>query len=101
MGVAGIDAIEVVYDSLAEAARLVLAHTHGATTAVVNHKYGAEAATATSTGLQVGWGGLWGEAGRAHCRLGARGTGAFCVRVGRPAVCVAGPVVRGWRAGTP
>ena len=44
VGVAGVDAIEAVYDSLADAARIVLAHTHAAATRVAGHKYGPGAA---------------------------------------------------------
>ncbi|KXZ45474.1 hypothetical protein GPECTOR_54g215 [Gonium pectorale] len=53
VGVAGIDAVEAVYDSLADAARIVLAHTHTATTRIVGHKYGADAAMAAGAGIQV------------------------------------------------
>lgn len=53
VGVAGVEALEALYDSLADAARVVLAHTHVATTRVVEHKYGAQAAQATGTGIGV------------------------------------------------
>ncbi len=44
VGVAGVEALEALYDGLADAARVVLAHTHVATTRVVEHKYGVQAA---------------------------------------------------------
>ncbi|PNH03428.1 Spartin [Tetrabaena socialis] len=53
VGIAGVDAVEAVYDSLADAARIVLAHTTAATTRVVGHRYGPEAAQATGTGMHV------------------------------------------------
>ncbi|KAG2484652.1 hypothetical protein HYH03_016605 [Edaphochlamys debaryana] len=53
VGVAGVEAMEALYDSLADAARLVLAHSHAATTQVVGHKYGPSAAQATGAGLAV------------------------------------------------
>jgi hypothetical protein len=53
VGVAGAGALEAVYDSLADAARLVLAGGSAAAVTVVHHKYGPEAAqVGTGSGRQ-------------------------------------------------
>lgn len=53
VSVASVDAAEVVYSSLADAARIVLAQTHASTTHVVGHRYGAGAAAAAAAGMGV------------------------------------------------
>eukprot|EP00198_Chlamydomonas_reinhardtii_P011915 XP_001701252.1 predicted protein [Chlamydomonas reinhardtii] len=53
VGVAGVEAVEAVYEGLADAARVLLAHGHSATTRVVDHKYGPGAAQATGAGFCV------------------------------------------------
>ncbi|GLI71528.1 hypothetical protein VaNZ11_016757 [Volvox africanus] len=53
VGVAGVEAMEAIYNSLEDAARLVLAHIHTAATRVAGHKYGPGAAQATDIGMQV------------------------------------------------
>ncbi|EFJ41415.1 hypothetical protein VOLCADRAFT_107694 [Volvox carteri f. nagariensis] len=53
VGVAGVEVVEALYESLADAARIVLAHTHSAATQVAYHKYGPAAAQATDTSMQL------------------------------------------------
>lgn len=78
VGVAGVEAVEAVYEGLADAARVLLAHGHSATTRVVDHKYGPGAAQVRGVlwgGVCGGWvcvGWMGGSGGRRVAKGGAR-----------------------------